>query len=50
MPDQIESKKIPATMRALELHSYDGADSLALVERPVPRPGAGEVLVRVAAT
>jgi NADPH:quinone reductase len=27
----------------------DGTGELALVERPVPRPGAGEVLVRVAA-
>jgi NADPH:quinone reductase-like Zn-dependent oxidoreductase len=37
-------------MRALELRSYDGgADSLVLAEKPVPRPGAGQVLVRVAA-
>jgi putative PIG3 family NAD(P)H quinone oxidoreductase len=27
----------------------DGGEELTLVERPVPRPGAGEVLVRVAA-
>jgi len=27
----------------------DGAGGLELVERPVPRPGAGEVLVKVAA-
>lgn len=45
-----ESKTIPATMRALELRSYEGADALALVERPVPKPGAGEALVRIAAT
>jgi len=50
MTNHAEPKTVPATMRALELSSYDGADSLALVERPVPRPGAGEVLVRVAAT
>lgn len=50
MTDQADSKTLPATMRALELRSYDGADALSLVERPVPRPGAGEVLVRVAAT
>ncbi|PYS83369.1 MAG: zinc-binding dehydrogenase [Acidobacteria bacterium] len=38
-------------MRALELRSYDGgADSLALAEKPVPRPCAGQVLVRVAAS
>jgi len=43
--------QIPETMRALELRSYDGgADSLVLAEKPVPRPGAGQVLVRVAAS
>ena len=41
---------IPETMRALELRSYDGgAGSLAVVEKPVPRPSKGQVLVRVAA-
>lgn len=44
------SRTIPDKMRALELRDYDGrAESLAVVERPVPRPGRGEVLVRVAA-
>ena len=44
-------KTTPETMRALELRSYEGGEgSLALVERPVPRPGRGEVLVRVAAS
>jgi NADPH:quinone reductase len=38
-------------MRALELRSYEGdADSLVVVERPVPRPTKGQVLVRVAAS
>ena len=43
---------IPTTMRALVLHAYEVGSyaSLALEERPVPRPGKGEVLVRVAAT
>ncbi len=42
---------LPATMRALELRAYDGADnSLRLVEKPLPRPAKGEVLVRVAAS
>ena len=46
-----DAKSIPTTMRALELRSYEGTDdSLAVVERPVPRPGKGEVLVRVAAS
>ncbi len=46
----MSSRSIPETMRALELRSYDGGpDSLVLVERPVPRPGRGQVLVRIAA-
>jgi NADPH:quinone reductase len=43
-------KLIPETMRAIELRSYEGgADSLVVAEKPVPRPGDGQVLVRVAA-
>ncbi len=34
-------------MRALELQAYDG--QLHLVEKPTPRPGPGEVLIRIAA-
>lgn len=40
---------IPATMNAVVAPQPDGAEELALVERPVPRPGKGEVLVKVAA-
>ena len=36
-------------MKAIVAPQPDGAEELALVERPVPRPAAGEVLVRVAA-
>jgi putative PIG3 family NAD(P)H quinone oxidoreductase len=36
-------------MKAVVAPQPDGAEELALVERPVPRPGAGEVLVKVAA-
>jgi putative PIG3 family NAD(P)H quinone oxidoreductase len=36
-------------MKAVVAPQPDGAEELALIERPVPRPGAGEVLVRVAA-
>jgi NADPH:quinone reductase-like Zn-dependent oxidoreductase len=44
------STTIPTTMRAVELRAYDGKlESLALVEKPVPAPGPGQVLVRVAA-
>src|SRR5262245_26443303 len=37
-------------MRAIELRDYDGrVESLAVVEKPVPVPGPGQVLVRIAA-
>jgi NADPH2:quinone reductase len=36
-------------MNAVVAQQPDGDDQLALVERPVPRPGPGEVLVKVAA-
>jgi NADPH:quinone reductase-like Zn-dependent oxidoreductase len=42
---------LPATMRAVQLKDYEGKPgSLTVAEVPVPRPGPGEVLVRVAAS
>jgi NADPH:quinone reductase-like Zn-dependent oxidoreductase len=43
---------MPATMRAVVLHSYDvgSYSSLTVEERPMPQPGNGEVLVRIAAS
>jgi hypothetical protein len=42
---------IPRSMRAVQLRAYDGKpESIAVVEMPVPRPGPGEVLVRVFAS
>ncbi|MEO7564586.1 MAG: NAD(P)H-quinone oxidoreductase [Sphingomicrobium sp.] len=43
MPD------IPSSMIAAVAPQTEGADEIALVERSVPQPGPGEVLVRVAA-
>ena len=43
MPD------VPSSMIAAVAPQPDGAEEIALVERPVPRPGPGEVLVKVAA-
>ena len=41
---------IPATMRALQQTSLNGPQDLRLItDAPVPVPGPGEVLVRVAA-
>jgi NADPH:quinone reductase len=42
---------LPATMRAVQLRDYQGKPgSLTVAEVPVPRPGAGEVLVKVFAS
>ncbi len=40
---------VPATMVAIEAEQPGGPEMLKPVERPVPQPGPGEVLVRVAA-
>jgi len=40
---------IPDVMRAIDPEAPGGPEVLVVVERPVPRPGIGEVLIRVAA-
>jgi len=40
---------IPSTQRVVLLERFGGAECLAVVEQPVPEPGAGEVLVKVLA-
>lgn len=40
---------IPGTMRAVIAEGSGGPDVLKVVERPVPQPGEGEILVRVRA-
>jgi len=40
---------VPNTMRAIDPDKPGGPEVLVVVERPVPRPGPGEVLIRVAA-
>jgi putative PIG3 family NAD(P)H quinone oxidoreductase len=37
-------------MRAVEIASFGGPEVLQLGERPMPQPGAGELLIRVAAS
>ncbi len=39
---------LPETMRAMEISEPGGPDVLKLTERPVPQPGPGQVLIRVA--
>ena len=47
----MSDKTIPPKMRALELRDYEARPgSIGVVEKEVPRPRAGEVLVRVAAS
>ena len=41
---------IPETMRAIDPEAPGGPEVLTVVERPVPKPGAGDVLIRVAAS
>src|SRR5215813_10089933 len=40
---------VPATMTAIAIRAPGGPDTLVPEQRPVPRPGEGEVLVKVAA-
>ncbi|MEK6592597.1 MAG: NAD(P)H-quinone oxidoreductase [Pseudomonadota bacterium] len=41
--------KLPATMKVIEMSGPGGPEVLRLAERPLPRPQAGEVLIKVAA-
>ena len=43
------SEMIPDVMRAVEIVAPGGPEQLRLASRPTPRPGKGEVLVKVAA-
>lgn len=40
---------LPETMNAVEIAEFGGPDVLKPAKRPVPKPGAGEVLIEVAA-
>ena len=42
--------QIPDQMTAVVLDSYSGAEALRIEQRPVPKPGKDEVLVKVAAS
>ena len=46
---RVVTSAIPAQMKAIVAPQPNGAEALALVDRPVPRPSKDEVLVRVAA-
>jgi NADPH:quinone reductase-like Zn-dependent oxidoreductase len=40
---------LPTTMRAAVVEKLEGPGALSIVERPVPSPGPGEVLIKVEA-
>ena len=44
------ARPLPSAMRSVVVTTPGGPEALAIVERPLPEPGPGEVLVRVAAT
>jgi NADPH:quinone reductase len=44
-----EPMNVPEVMRAIDPETHGGPELLVPVTRPVPQPGAGEVLIRVAA-
>ena len=46
---QSRSQSLPETMTAIEIREPGGPEVLVPATRPVPRPGAGEVLIKVAA-
>jgi putative PIG3 family NAD(P)H quinone oxidoreductase len=49
LPDGDEMAELPEKMKAIDPDQAGGPEVLKLVERPVPVPGEGDVLVRVAA-
>src|SRR5437879_1998798 len=49
-PERMDSMPaLPATMTAIAISASGGPDMLVPEHRPLPQPGAGEVLVKVAA-
>jgi hypothetical protein len=41
------ASSIPSTMKAIQIEEQGGPDVMKLKEIPVPRPGKGEVLIKV---
>src|SRR4029077_16592399 len=48
-PHRQSMSTVPAAMKAVVAPKPGGPEALTIVERPVPRPSHGEVLIRVAA-
>ncbi|RZL17563.1 MAG: NAD(P)H-quinone oxidoreductase, partial [Sphingomonas sp.] len=47
--NQSSNLRVPEVMKAIDPEQPGGPEVLVLVDRPVPKPGQGEVLVKVAA-
>src|ERR1700679_4073018 len=41
--------QLPSMMRVVDVDKPGGPEALGLTQRPLPRPGPGEVLIKVAA-
>src|SRR5258706_5080491 len=48
-PSKPPAQAAPATMKAIRFHAYGDPGVLVYEDAPLPRPGAGEMLVRVRA-
>ena len=46
----VTASSLPERMQVIAIHGAGGPEVLAAETRPVPRPGAGEILIRVAAS
>jgi NADPH2:quinone reductase len=42
-----DSPALPATHRVVQLAAYTGSDTLTVVEKPLPKPTGGQVLIKV---
>ncbi|XUW93191.1 NADP-dependent oxidoreductase (plasmid) [Burkholderia sp. M6-3] len=42
-------RQLPATMRAVQIDAFGGADAMQYVELPVPRPTSGQLLIKISA-
>ena len=49
VPERTEDGK-EKEMKAIQIRQYGGAEQLQMVEAPIPRAGAGQIVVRIVAT
>ena len=47
MPAPIDGRRVPRTMKAVQVRAFGGLDAMVCSDLPVPVPGAGQLLVRV---